>query len=104
MKETSRAKSMWHEDKRSTSMSPTVSELRTSPKTAKTKEAKDFSKSEAEMVDVMDAFQQVISIIEKEMVKNLTSLQKQTDTQNTNYVMAALIMMKTSMSRAFSEQ
>ena len=40
------------------------------PKTAKTKEAKDFNKSEAELVDVMDTFQHRISIIEKEMAKN----------------------------------
>ena len=38
--------------KRSTSMSPTVS-----TRTVKTKEAKDFSKSEAELVDVMDTLQ-----------------------------------------------
>ena len=44
------------------------------PKTAKTKEAKDYSKSEAEMVDVMDTLQHAISIIEKEMAKNLTIL------------------------------
>ena len=37
----------------------------------KTKEAKNFSKSEAEMVDVMDTFQHAISIIEKEIAKNL---------------------------------
>ena len=42
------------------------------PTTAKTKEAKDFNKSEAELVDVMDTFQHGISIIEKEMVKNPT--------------------------------
>ena len=36
------------------------------PKTAKTKEAKDFNKSEAELVDVMDTFQHGISIIGKE--------------------------------------
>ena len=40
------------------------------PKTAKTKEAKDFNTSEAELVDVMDTFQHGISIIEKEMAKN----------------------------------
>ena len=58
--------------KRSTNMSPAVS-----TKTAKTKEAKDFSKSEAELVDVMDTFQYVISIIEKEIAKNPTFLQKE---------------------------
>ena len=76
VKETSRAKSIWQgrdsveqhpsvqnksrrtgsteaeAHKRSTSMSPVVS-----TKTAKTKEAKDVSKSEAELVDVMDTLQ-----------------------------------------------
>ena len=46
------------------------------PKTAKTKEAKDFNKSEAELVDVMDTFQRTISIIEKEIGKNPTFLQR----------------------------
>ena len=83
----------------------TEAEAHTRPtKTAKTKEAKDFDKSEAEMVDVMDTLQRVISIIEKEMAQNLTFLQKEFDTRNTNNVTAALIRMKTSMSRAFSEQ
>ena len=36
------------------------------------------------MVDVMDTLQQVISIIEKEIAKNLTFLQKEIDTRNTN--------------------
>ena len=61
------------------------------PKTAKTKEAKDFRKSEAELVDVMDTFQRVISIIEKEMAKNFTFLQKEIGTRNTNYATVALI-------------
>ena len=52
---------------RSTSISPTVS-----TKTVKTEEAKNFSKSEAEMLDVMVTLQHVISIIEKEVAKNLT--------------------------------
>ena len=56
-------------------MSPTVS-----AKTVKIKEAKDFSKSEAEMVDVMDTFQRAISNVEKEMAKNFTFLQKEIDT------------------------
>ena len=71
-------------------MSPTVS-----TKTVRTKEAKDYSKSETEMVDVMDTLQQSISIIEKEKAKNHTCLQKEIGTRNTNYVTAALIMMKT---------
>ena len=65
-------------------MSPTVS-----TKTVKIKEAKDFSKSEAEMVDVMDT--RAISNVEKEMAKNLTFLQKKIDTRNTNNATVALI-------------
>ena len=107
-KETSRAKSILHEEsnqiatvlnsihqlkiqeaeahKRSTSMSPTVS-----TQTVKIKEARDFSKSEAEMVDVMDTLQRAIPYVEKEMAKNLAFLQKEIDTQNTNNVTVALI-------------
>ena len=40
------------------------------PKTVKTKEAKNLSKSETEMVDVMDTLQHAISIIEKEIAQN----------------------------------
>ena len=54
------------------------------PKTVKTKEAKDFSKSEAELVDVVDALQHVISTIEKEMATNRTFLQKEIGSRNTN--------------------
>ena len=60
------------------------------PKTVKTKEAKEFSKSEAERVDVMDTLQRAISSIEKEMAKNPTFLQKAIDTRNTNSVIVAL--------------
>ena len=74
------------------------------PQTAKTKEAKDFSKSEAILVDVMDTCQHAISTIEKEMAKNLTFLQKEIGTGNTNNVMAAFIINKTSMSIAFRKQ
>ena len=73
-----------------------------STKTVKTKEAKNFSKSEDEMVDVMDTLQRAISIIKKETPKNPTFLQKELDTRNTNNVMAALIGRKTSRSRVFS--
>ena len=73
-------------------------------KTVKTKRAKDFSKSEAEQVEVMSTLQRAISIIDKEMTKNTTFLQKEIDTRNANSVLAALIMRKTSMARAFSEQ
>ena len=54
------------------------------------------------MADVMDTLQHTISIIEKEMAKNPAFLQKEIDTRNTNSIMAALIIRKTS--RAFSEQ
>ena len=54
---------------RSTSMSPTVS-----TKTVRTKEAKDFIKSEVEMVDVMDTLQHAISIMKKEIAKSPTIL------------------------------
>ena len=74
------------------------------PKTAKTKEAKDFSKSEAELVDVTDTFQRTISIIESERAKNPTFLQKEIDSGNTNNATIALIMVKTSMSISFSKQ
>ena len=74
------------------------------PKTVRTKEVKDFSKSEAELVDVMDTLQRTISIIEKEIAKNPAFLQKEIDTGNTNSIMAALIIRTTSMARAFSEQ
>ena len=52
------------------------------PKTLKTKEAKNFSKSEAELVDVTDTFQHAISIIEKEMAKNFTFLKKDRHTEH----------------------
>ena len=49
-------------------------------KPVKTKEAKDFSKPEAEMLDVMDALQHVISNVEKEIAKNPAFLEKELDT------------------------
>ena len=70
-------------------MSPTES-----TKTLKTKEAKDYSKSETEMADVMDALQHATSIIEKEIAKNHTFFQKEIGTRNTNYVTAALMEME----------
>ena len=70
----------------------------------KTKEAKNFGKSEAEMVDVMDTFQHVIPIIEKEMAKNLTFLQKEIGTGKTDIVRTSVIRRKTSRSIAFSKQ
>ena len=84
---------------RSTIMSPTVS-----TKTVKTKEAKNTSKSEAEVVDVMDTLQRTISIIKKEIAKNPTFLQKVIDPRNPNSIRTVLIIRKTSMSRVFSKQ
>ena len=55
------------------------------------REAKDFSKSEAELLDVVDTLQCAISIIQKEMAKNPVFLQKKIDTRNLNNVVAALI-------------
>ena len=60
-------------------------------KTVKTNEAKNFSKFEAELVDVMDTLQHAISIIEKEIAKNAAFLQKEIDTRNTNNATVALI-------------
>ena len=60
-------------------------------KTVKTKEAKNFSKSEAELADVMDTLQHAISIIEKEIAKNTAFLQKEIDARNTNNATVALI-------------
>ena len=57
----------------------------------KTKEAKNVRKSEAEAVDVMDTLQHAISIIEKEIVKNIAFLQKETDTRNMDNATVALI-------------
>ena len=76
----------------------------TSQKVQPKDEAKDFSKSEAKLVGVMDTLQHAVSIIEKEMVKNLAFLEKEIDRRNTNKIMAALIIRETSKSRAFSEQ
>ena len=56
------------------------------------------------MVDVMDTLQHSISIIEKEMAKNHTFLQKEFGTRNTNNATVALIIRKTPMSIAFSKR
>ena len=77
------------------------------PKTVKTKEAKNFGKSEAELVDVMDTLQHAISIIEKEIAKNLAFLQKEIDTRSTNNATVALInsfQQTVSMMRRTTEQ
>ena len=57
----------------------------------KTEEVKDFSKSEADLADVMDTLQHGISIIEKEMAKNPTLMLEGIDTRNTNNAMVAII-------------
>ena len=69
-------------------------------------ETKNLSKSEAEMVDVMDTLQHVISIIEKEMAKNVTFLQKGIDTRNTNNATLALnsLHQTVSMMKSTTEQ
>ena len=51
----------------------------------------------------MDTFQHVIPIIEKEMAKNLTFLQKEIDTGKTVIVRTSVIRRKTSRSIAFSK-
>ena len=60
-------------------------------KTVKNKEAKNFSKSEAELVDVMDTLQHAISNIDKEIAKNTAFLYKEIDTRNTNNATSPLI-------------
>ena len=132
VKETSRAKTIWHEEsnqigtalhnihqikipahrlnrrRSAQEINKYVSDdvrAENKPNTAKTKEAEDFSKSEAVLVGVTDTLQHWISNIEKEkMAKNPTFLQKGIDTRNTNNAMVALITLKTSRSKAFSEQ
>ena len=54
------------------------------------KEAKDKSKSEAELVDVVDTLERAISIIQREMSKNPAFLHKKIDTRNINNVISAL--------------
>ena len=61
------------------------------PKTAKIKEAKDFNKSEAKLIDVMDTFQHGISIMVKEMARTLYACKKGIDIWNSNNATAALI-------------
>ena len=72
----------------------------------KNKGAREFSKSEAEWVDVMDTLQHAISIIEKEIAKNLAFLQKEIDAGNTNNAMVALInsLQQTMMMKCTTEQ
>ena len=51
----------------------------TSAKTVRIRKAKDFRKSGAELVNVVDTLQRAISIIEKEMTKNPAVVQKDTE-------------------------
>ena len=96
VKKTSRAKSIWHEEEQQdcdiVEQPSSVQDpgAHAQPKQKRTREqAKDSEnlrserlyKSEAEVVDVMDTFQHVISIIEKEMAKNLAFLQKEIGTR-----------------------
>ena len=116
MKETNRAKSVRHEESNKNAIVLNSSHQLKIPEhilnrnrsaheiNVKTKEAKNFSKSGVEMVDVMDTLQHVISISEKEMAKTCTFLQKGTNTRNTDNSMVTLIKSKTSMSIAFSKQ
>ena len=60
-------------------------------KTVETKEAKDFSKSEAALVDVMDTFLNGILIIERKKAKKPIFMQKVIDTRNTKNATVALI-------------
>ena len=71
-----------------------------------TKGTKEFNKSETEWEDVMDTLQHAISIIEKEIAKNLTFLQKEIDTVNTSKAMVALInsFQQTMMMKCTTEQ
>ena len=50
--------------------------------------SKEFSKSEAVWVDVMDTLQHAISIFEKEIAKKPAFLQKEIDRRNTNRIMS----------------
>eukprot|EP00450_Noctiluca_scintillans_P002421 CAMPEP_0194482150 /NCGR_PEP_ID=MMETSP0253-20130528/4235_1 /TAXON_ID=2966 /ORGANISM="Noctiluca scintillans" /LENGTH=688 /DNA_ID=CAMNT_0039321673 /DNA_START=47 /DNA_END=2116 /DNA_ORIENTATION=+ len=56
----------------------------------RTKEETDYSRSEAELVDVVDTLERAISIIQREMAKNPAFLQKKIDTRNMNNVISAL--------------
>ena len=70
-------------------------------------EAKDFSKSEAELGRCQGHTSDVISNVEKEMAKNPTFLQREIDTRNSNNAMVALInsfQQTVSMVRRTTEQ
>ena len=73
------------------------------PKTVKTEEAKNFSKSEAEMIDVIDTLQRLISIIDRRWPRTQLSFRREL-TRNTNNTTVTLIIRKTSMFIAFSKQ
>ena len=58
-------------------------------KMPRVKKAKDFSKYEAELSDVVNTLQRAILIIQGEMAKNPAFSQKKNDTRNLNNVAAA---------------
>ena len=62
----------------------------TAARAVREQEAKDFSKSETPLLDVVDTLQRGISVIQKEMAKNTAFLQKKIDTRTINNVVAAL--------------
>ena len=113
MKETSRAKTTWRDedpqdwDSIEQQLSVQDPGTHAQPKQNRTRDqqAKDCENQRSErhqqmrscgMVHVMDTLQHAISIIEKEVAKNLTFLKKELDTRNTNNATVALIIiMKT---------
>ena len=50
------------------------------------KEAKDYSQSEAELVDVAGTLERAFSIIQREMSRNLVFVQKKIETRNINVI------------------
>ena len=118
MKETNRAKTIWrNEDQQDwdsveqqlsvqdprAHAQPKQKRTRDQPKTVKSQEAKNFSKSEAKMVDVMDTPARDFNHREGDS-QDPYILQKGIDARNTNNAMVALITRKTSLSIAFIKQ
>ena len=88
----------------STSMSPTVSEPRTSRRLRKPKKRKTSANQKLSWWMTRTHSSTGFETLRKRWTRTLTFLQKGIDTRNTSNAMVALITMKTSMSRAFSEQ
>ena len=82
-KETSRAKSIWHEE--SNQIATVLNSIHQvqAHRLDRSRSAQEINKSEAETVDVMETLQRAISNVEKEMAKNLKFLRKEIDTRNT---------------------